>query len=69
MYAASWVAMYRVPSPDSAAGDMTFFMICVMLSMVPLFGRNIVCVLKDKMASGLATCLWFVEVSSVAMCG
>ena len=38
MYAASWAAMYRAPSSALAADDMTFFIICDMVSMAPLFG-------------------------------
>ena len=36
------------PSSDSAADDMTFFMICVMVSMAPLFCGNTVLFEKKK---------------------
>ena len=42
MYAAYRASMYRAPSLASAADDMTFFMICEMVSMAPLFGGNTV---------------------------
>ena len=36
------------PSSDSAADDMTFFMICDMVSMAPLFDGNNVLFDKKK---------------------
>ena len=48
MYTASLEAIYREPSSASAADVMTFFMICLMVSMAPLFGENVVLLDKKK---------------------
>ena len=48
MYDASRVAIQRSPSSDSAADDMTLFMICEMVSMAPFFGGNTVLFDKKK---------------------
>ena len=48
MYAASWEAMYKAHSSALAADDMTFFIICAMVSMGSLFGVNTVLFDKKK---------------------
>ena len=45
MYAASLMALYRAPGSASAADDMTFLMICAMVSMALV---GILCCLTIK---------------------